>query len=112
VPVTIVTDSGNDLSKEEAARYGIEIVPVYIIFGQERSRDGVDIDRATFERRVAAGEKPRTEPASIDDFKHVFERITASGNEVVCITLSSQISKSFENASAAAAPSRFKSPRR
>lgn len=102
--VTIVTDSGCDLTRQEAAQYGIEIVPLYVVFGDERLRDGVDIDRAQFARRVAAGEKPATEPATPGDFKPVFERVVNAGNDVVAITLSSQISKTFEHAKAAAEP--------
>jgi fatty acid-binding protein DegV len=45
---TIVTDSGCDLSRSEADALGIEIVPVWILFGEERYRDGIDIDRKTF----------------------------------------------------------------
>lgn len=95
----IVTDSGSDLTQAEAARLGIEVVPVWIIFGDERFRDGVDIDRATFFARLGKGENPRTEPPSPDEFRSVFKKITGAGNEVVLITLSSQISKSFEIAS-------------
>jgi DegV family protein with EDD domain len=100
--VTIVTDSGNDLTREEAARYGIEIVPVYLIFGSERLRDGVDIDRPTFYRRLQAGEQVATEPAPSEEYKAVFNRAVANGNDVVMVTLSSQISKSYERAAEAA----------
>jgi len=101
--VIIVTDSGCDLTRDDAARYGIEIVPVYVVFGSERLRDGIDIDRAQFARRVASGERPKTEPATVEDFESVFSRLAIhGGNEVVAITLSSQISKSFEHASEAA----------
>ena len=102
--VVIVTDSGCDLTRNDAARYGIEIVPVYVVFGSERLRDGIDIDRAQFARRIASGEAPKTEPASVADFEAVFSRfVVHGGNEVVAITLSSQISKSFEHATQAAA---------
>lgn len=101
--VSIVTDSGCDLTRQDAARFGIEIVPVYVVFGEERLRDGIEIDRAEFARRVAAGDKAKTEPASVDDFKSAFSHARNTGNDVIAITLSSQISKSFEHASAAAA---------
>lgn len=101
--VTIVTDSGNDLTPSEANRYGIEVVPVYILFGSERLRDGVDIDRTTYYRRVEAGENVTTEPARSEDYQAVFNRLVGSGHDVVMIALSSQISKSFEHATAAAA---------
>lgn len=92
----IVTDSGSDMTRNEAQRLGIEIVPVWIIFGDERFRDGVDIDRATFFARLKKGENPRTEPPSPEEFRQVFSKITGAGNEAVLITLSSQISKSCE----------------
>jgi DegV family protein with EDD domain len=101
--VKVLTDSGSDFTREEASRLGVEIVPVYIIFGSERLRDGVDIDTATFNRRTGAGESAATEPATIDDYKAAFQRATSDGNEVVMISLSSSISKSYERAHEAAA---------
>ena len=95
----IVTDSGSDLTQDEAHRLGIELVPVWIIFGEERFRDGIDIDRATFFARMAKGENPRTEPATPEQFRETFAKIVGAGNEAVLITLASQISKSFDIAS-------------
>lgn len=101
--VKILTDSGCDFTREEAAQMGVEIVPVYMIYGTTRLRDGVDIDRATFHRRMSAGEIPTTEPATVDDYKAAFDKAIVAGNDVVLISLSSGISKSYENAAAAAA---------
>ncbi len=98
----IVTDSGCDLTPEEAARYGIEVIPVSILFGAERLRDGIDIDRATFHRRVANGEHATTEPAPVEEYEQAFRRIALAGNDAVVISLSSAISKAYENALAAA----------
>ncbi|MGC2243969.1 MAG: DegV family protein [Candidatus Aquilonibacter sp.] len=100
--VTVVTDSGSDLSRAEATSLGIEIVPVSILLGEDRFRDGIDIDRATFFTRVAAGEIPKTESPSQAQFHEVFARATGAGNDVVAIVLSSKISQSYANALAAA----------
>ncbi|HTC30652.1 MAG TPA: DegV family protein, partial [Candidatus Acidoferrum sp.] len=43
--VTIVTDTGSDLVGADATRLGIEVVPLWIVLGEDRYRDGVDIDR-------------------------------------------------------------------
>jgi DegV family protein with EDD domain len=99
---TIVTDSGCDLSRSEADKLGIEIVPVWILFGEERYRDGIDIDRKTFFARMKAGEIPKTEPATEQEFRETFARIVAKGNEAVMIALSSQISENYARASSAA----------
>ena len=101
--VTILTDSGCDFSPAEASAKGIGIIPVYMLYGTEKLRDGVDIDRATFLRRLAAGEIPKTEPGSVDDYKAAFEKHVSAGNEVVYISISAAISKCYENAVAAAA---------
>ncbi len=96
---TIVTDSGCDLSRGEADKLGIEIVPVWILFGEERYRDGIDIDRKTFFSRMNAGEIPKTEPATEQQFRETFARIVGAGNEAVVIPLSSQISENYARAS-------------
>ncbi len=100
--VRILTDSGCDFTREDAAKLGIEIVPVYVIYGDERLRDGIDIDRATFHRRSNAGEVAKTEPATVDDCQAAYARAVKAGDDVVLISLSSQISKSCENAKTAA----------
>lgn len=101
--VTVLSDSGFDLSPTEAQSKKIGIIPVYMLYGNERLRDGVDIDRPTFLRRLNAGENPKTEPGTIEDYRVAFERAIAAGNEVVCISISAAISKCFEHASTAAA---------
>lgn len=101
--VTVLSDSGFDLSPGEAQAKKIGIVPVYMLYGSERLRDGVDIDRATFLRRMSAGESPKTEPGTIEDYKMAFDRALAAGDDVVCVSISAAISKCFEHASAAAA---------
>jgi len=99
--IVIVSDSGCDLTPDEASRAGIEIVPMYVIFGAERLRDGIDIDRARFFTRLAR-EQPQTEPPSVEDYHRVFVRSIGAGRNVICMTMSSGLSKSYENARAAA----------
>src|SRR5580700_8698221 len=100
--VRILTDSGCDFPKAEAAKLGVDVVPVYVIFGEERLRDGVDIDGPTFYRRVNAGESAKTEPGSVEDYKAAFARAVDGGNDAVMISISSEISKCYEHARAAA----------
>lgn len=99
--VRIVTDSGTDLDNTESARAGIEVVPVYLKFGAQKLRDGFDVDRGTFNRRIKSGETVETEPPSAADYRAVFQRIADAGDQGVLITLSSSTSKSFEHASEA-----------
>ncbi len=46
--IKIVTDSGSDITQKQAEQLGITVVPVYLRFGDEVYRDGVDIDSDEF----------------------------------------------------------------
>ncbi|MHB8145839.1 MAG: DegV family protein [Vulcanimicrobiaceae bacterium] len=100
--VVVVTDSGCDLTRSEGLQAGIDIVPMYVVFGGQRLRDGVDIDRATFFAKFK-GEQPGTEPPATRDYSEAFARHLNAGNDVLCISMSSQISQAFAHAQEAAA---------
>jgi DegV family protein with EDD domain len=102
--VVIVTDSSSDITSEEARRLGVDVVPIWLLFGDRRLRDGVDIDKATFFKRMAEVEElPKTEPPSSAEFGEVFGRLVASGHDVVALILAATLSQTFENARLAAA---------
>jgi DegV family protein with EDD domain len=100
--VTILTDSGCDLTPAEASRMGIDIVPVWIIAGDKRMRDGVDVDRETIVAQISAGEAVSTEPPSEEEYAAAYRRAKDAGNDVVMISLSSHLSQCYARASAAA----------
>jgi DegV family protein with EDD domain len=100
--VTIFSDSGCDFTPAEASRMGIDIVPVWIIAGGNRLRDGVDIDREAIITRISNGEAVSTEPPSEAEYQAAFARARDAGNDVVMIAISSQLSQCYARASAAA----------
>lgn len=102
--VVIVTDSSSDINAERARQLGIDVVPIWLLIGDRRLRDGVDIDNAAFFASMASVEElPRTEPPSTQDFADVFGRQVDAGNQVVAIVLAASLSKTFENAQRASA---------
>jgi DegV family protein with EDD domain len=102
--VVIVADSGSDLSPDETQRLGVEIVPVWIVIGDKKYRDGVDLDATRFyELTAKADVAPKTESPHEDQFAPVFARLTDAGHSVVAILLSSAFSQSVANATKAAA---------
>ncbi|HTX59058.1 MAG TPA: DegV family protein [Verrucomicrobiae bacterium] len=101
--VTIVTDSTCDLGSAAVRDLGVVVAPIWIIFGQERLRDGVDITRTNFNARlVTAKDFPRTEPPEAAVFEALFAKAVEAGNEVVAPIVSSGLSKTYANASEAA----------
>lgn len=77
----------------------IDLVPIIVRFGDREYRDGVDLRLNDFYAKLDPnGELPVTAPPPPDDFKNAFRKHVQSGNDVVCITVASKLSKSFEHA--------------
>lgn len=101
--VKILFDSASDVSLREAADMGAELIPIKIRFGGEEFLDGVNITREEFFEKLAHSEGlPQTSQINPAEFEDAFARLTANGDEVVCITLSSKLSGTFKNAESAA----------
>lgn len=97
--VRIVTDSTADLPKEIADNYGIIVVPLKIMFGNEVYRDGIDLDSAAFYSRLkGTTAPPTTSQPSPGEFVAVYERLTQKGDSVISIHLSSALSGTFHSA--------------
>ena len=79
--VKIVTDSTSDLPKGVAAQLGITVVPLYIHFGEEVFKDGVDISSDYFYRRLTEGPiLPKTSAPSPDTFKQLYNGLALHMN--------------------------------
>lgn len=100
----VFTDSTSDLPKQWVDRYEIGIIPLYVVFGDEQLRDGVDITTAELYERVAQnGSLPKTAAPSPADFMAAFEPHVLQGDSILYISLSSELSATYQNALIAAA---------
>ena len=72
--VAILTDSTADLTPEQAASAGITVVPLYVRFGSDEYRAGVDLTTEQFwQKLLAAGAAfPTTAAPSPGDFTRAF----------------------------------------
>ncbi len=104
MPVRIVTDSSADLSADEVAQLGVEVVPLSIRFGDEEYTDGVDLSVAQFYEKLAtASTLPETAAPAPGAFEAAFRRQQEAGADaVVCINLSSGLSATIQSAQNAA----------
>jgi DegV family protein with EDD domain len=100
----IVTDSTSDLLPEEAARLGVSVVPLYVRFGEEQFRDGIDLDADRFYARLArGGTTPATSQPSPEDFASVYRRLLQGPDDrILSVHLSSKLSGTFQSATSAA----------
>lgn len=103
--VAIVTDSASDLTAEDASANGIRIVPLYVRFGEEEFRAGVDLSTAEFWTRMVAPDAPfpTTAAASPGDFQAAFqEELGGGAAAIVCVTVGGKLSATFKSAELAA----------
>lgn len=101
--VLIVSDSTSDLSAELIERYGIKILPLGVNLGEKLYSDGVDITPdEIYEYYEMTGDLPKTSAVNMADFSDFFEEYTKEGYSIVCFTISSSMSSTFNNARMAA----------
>lgn len=97
--IRIVTDSTSDLSADRAAALGVEVLPLSVHFGEESFQDGVDITKEEFYARLEQAETlPTTAQIPPETFIKTFERLTAQGDQVLGIFLSSAMSGTYQSA--------------
>ena len=95
----VVTDSTADLPDEWRTRYGIEVVPLKVIFGSETFRDRVDMSDEEFFRRLATATKlPTTSAPSPGEFADVYRRLAEDHDGCISIHLGAQLSATAESA--------------
>ena len=97
--IRIITDSTSDISISEGKQMGVGIVPLTVNFGEVSYKDGVEISNTEFyERLIGAQQLPTTSQPSPEDFLPLFEEVKAAGDSAVVITLTSQLSGTYQSA--------------
>ena len=97
--VKIITDSASDISQAEAKQWGIQVLPLRTIFGQEEFLDGVTIDHQQFfQKLIESDTLPTTSQLSPYEYEEAFQAARTAGDEVLCITLSSKLSGCCQSA--------------
>ncbi len=102
--VAIVTDSTSDLEPAYAATLGIDVVPLYVLFGDKQYRDYLDLSRRDFYAKFAAESiLPTTSQPTAQAFADAFRPHVEAGAPIVCIAVSTGLSGTLNAASAGAA---------
>jgi len=95
--VAIMTDSTCDIPVNLIEEYRINVVPLYVVWGDEELLDGRDIDNAGFYARLPQDPiHPKTSQPTPADFVHAIEELDADA--VVVIALSAALSGTCDSA--------------
>ncbi|MDD7381761.1 MAG: DegV family protein [Bacilli bacterium] len=97
--IKIVTDSGSDITKEEAEKLGIELISMEVSINKKTYLDGDTISADEFYNQLEeCTELPKTSQINPFRFEELFDRLTKNGDKVIAILLSSKISGTYSNA--------------
>ncbi|MBM4444761.1 MAG: DegV family protein [Chloroflexi bacterium] len=97
--VGVCTDSTCTLPPEVLREHDIRLVPIVIHHGGRNYRDGVDISAGEVYRIMRERKDlPSTSTPSAGDFLDVYRQMDHDAEGIVCITLSSLSSKTYEAA--------------
>ncbi len=100
--IRIIVDSSADYTLAELEERNIELIPLTINIGETCYRGGIDITADEIYEMLLAGETfPKTSQPSPQDYCELFERAKAAGDSVICLTVSSALSGTFQSANLA-----------
>ena len=93
--VKIISDSTCDLSQDLLEKYDISVIPLHILLGEDEYEDGFGISPDQIYRWSDAHKMtPKTSAPSIDRVMEMLKPYTGAGKEVVCFSISGQMSTS------------------
>ena len=97
--IKIVTDSSVDLSKELIEKYNIDVMPFYVLMNDKDLLDTIEIKPEDIIENYNINKTlPKTSAISIDRFANKFKELTDEGYKVICFTIGSGISGTYNNA--------------
>ena len=100
--VKIITDTSSDLSVEQCEKLGVEMLPLQVNFGEESFRSVYELsNQAFYEKLRGVKELPTTAQITPAEFQKIFAPYKESGEDVVCLFISSRMSGTLQAATVA-----------
>ncbi|MGD0877407.1 MAG: DegV family protein [Anaerolineales bacterium] len=97
-PIALITDSTCDIPQGMINRYGISVIPLGVVWGDELLHDRVDLTPEEFYQRLESDPIwPTSTLPTPDEFEKVYrDAIEAGAQEIVVMTVSSAMSGTFQ----------------
>src|SRR5260221_13025014 len=99
----IVTDGAADILPEWTKDYGIDMIPVNILFGEKSYLQGVELDNEGFYKLVDESKRiPKTSQPSPHQFVEFYRKIALKGDTILSIHITAKLSGTYASAVSAA----------
>lgn len=97
--IRIVTDSTSDIPIKNQQKLGIDIVPLSVIFGDDKYTDGYELKKDEFYKMLGECSKlPSTSQVNPEGFHDLFKGYIDAGDQVIGIFISSKLSGTCQSA--------------
>ncbi|WP_226037683.1 DegV family protein [Aquibacillus saliphilus] len=96
--VQIITDSACDLSENYYHDYNIEMASLTVQLDNKNYEDVKTISAKTIYDAMREGKAPKTSQVSPQAFKEVFEKFAKKNQPCLCLSLSSELSGTYQSA--------------
>jgi len=92
----IFVDSGSSIKQDETEKYGVELIPLKILLGNEEFEDGVNLTMDKFYHELIVNKLfPKTSLPNLVKLEERVNECTKNGDDVIIVTISSKISGTY-----------------
>ena len=97
--IKFLVDSAADYPSDELSQKGIALCPMSISIGEESYIEGQNLQRDQFYELLETSEAfPKTSQPSPQAFAEIFEEVKKTGDELICVLISSSLSGTYQSA--------------
>ena len=99
----IVTDGAADILPEWQKEFGIEMIPVNILFGEKSYLQGAELDNEGFYKLVEETKRiPKTAQPSPHQFVEFYRKVAQKGDTILSVHITAKLSGTYASSIAAA----------
>lgn len=100
--ISIITDSGSDITQDEAKKLNIKVLPICTTIDGKEYLDGIDLSHKEFYDLLESSKSfPKTTQVNVYKYQEAFREEIEKGNTVLCITIGSKLSGCYQSANIA-----------
>lgn len=96
IAVKIITDSTSDLDLETINSLGIEVLSLFVTFGDQSVKDA-DVSNELFYEKMAEHGTPSSSQPAVGEILTAMKNVVKAGDDLVCVFLSSNFSGTYQS---------------
>ena len=102
--IILMAETGSDVTPEMAQRYGIELVPMHVSFGDDSRDDGTFPIEDVYRYYESTGRLTKTSGSTVGDFEAVYDRLQSQypGKPILHLAYSAATTCSYQSSVIAA----------